>query len=236
MSCQAGGWVPAGGEQGRLLQWRPWMLLFQNTKISSRKLCPCMMSLGGGRDSICPSLIRAALCQRDVRDSDPSPQESRWVLCRSSRAQRSFANVDIRAHSGSNSINYMGMSSVSLACCFPCQWLWTSSKASHLEHSVLAPRRVTRRGNPNGSFSVGTNQGLLTCALVYCSYVPPHTTDEPQELPRHRGWMSLFFRDVGEGSSGVRSESGWLSCGFALWVYPNPCFMGRTVLQFIRID
>lgn len=136
---------------------------------------------------ICPFLIGDALCQRDGRDSDPSPQEPRWVQCGTLRGQHSFANLDTQARGGSNSISYMGMSPVSLACCFPCQSLWTSSQASHLERSVLAPWRVTSRGNTNSSFSLATNQGLLTCPLVYCSYVQPHMTDEQQRLPRCRG-------------------------------------------------
>ena len=128
----------------------------------------------------CPSLIRAALCQRDGRDSNPSPQEPRWVQHGTLRAQHSFANLGIQAHSGSNSISYMGMSSVCLAFCFPCQSLWTSPKASHLERSVPAPQRVTSTGKPNSSFSVYTNQGLFTCPLVYCSYVQPRMTTEPR--------------------------------------------------------
>lgn len=58
------------------------------------------------------------------------------------------------------------------------------SKASHLEHGVLAPRRVTSTGNPNSSFSVDTNQGLLVCPLVYCFYGQPHMTNDEQGLPR----------------------------------------------------
>lgn len=91
------------------------------------------LGLEGTRDLICPSLIRATLCQRDGRDSDPSPQERRWVQCGTSRAQHSFVILDIQAHSGSNSISYMGMSSVSLTL--------DISEASHLERSVLAPWR-----------------------------------------------------------------------------------------------
>ena len=127
-----------------------------------------------------PCLIRPALCQRGGGDSDPSPQEPRGVQFGALRAQHSFVNLDIQAHSGSNSTSYMRMSSVSLVC----QSLWTSSKAHHLEHSVPAPWRVTSTGNPDSSFSVDTNQGLLTWPPVYCSYVRPHTTDE---LPRCQG-------------------------------------------------
>lgn len=112
-------------------------------------------------------------------------------------------HLDIQTHSGSNSISYMGMSSVSLGCCFPCQSLRTCSTASHLECNVVAPRRVSSIGSPNSSFSIDTKQGLLTCPLEFCSYIQPRMTNEQQELPRCQGWLSLFVRGVGEGSSEV---------------------------------
>lgn len=57
------GLLPAGGEQRRLLQWKTWVLLFQSTKIRSRRLCPC--TINSWWDLVCPSLIRAASSQGD---------------------------------------------------------------------------------------------------------------------------------------------------------------------------
>lgn len=111
---------------------------------------------GGGRDLICPSLIGATLCQRDGWDSDPSPQEPRWVRCGTSRAQHSFANVDVQAHCRSNIIN-----SLSLACCFLCQPLWTSLKQATWS-AVCRPHGRWLAQETQTAFSVDTNQGLLS--------------------------------------------------------------------------
>lgn len=121
MNCQAGGFGASWWRAGRTAAMENVNALTQNSKLSSRSICPCLMSLWGWRGCDLPITGQSCLVPK------------RWERFRLKTPGSMLCSMwDLRAQPISPAwCKWHGNVSVPLAFCSPCWPLWTSSKANH---------------------------------------------------------------------------------------------------------